>query len=139
MNDLEIIDARRAEWVAVVNQQDRDRYADLFTPDAVWFPPGLAAIQGREVIREWLRPFFEQYDYEFSISSPRVRVAGSWAIERGTFTSTLKSLSDGASSSHTGTYLVLWRREGDDQWYIERYLDITEMLQPHSASGHNPR
>ncbi len=128
MNDTDAIDGRRQEWVAVVNARDPAGYAALFTPDGVWVPPGQPAVRGREAIHTWLRPFFEQFDYDFSMTDSQLRVAGDWAVECGKFTSNLRPRSGGELSSHSGSYVVLWRRELDERWYIERYMDVTDLL-----------
>ena len=127
MNDTEVIGVRRQEWVRAVNSRDRAAYAELFTPNAVWLPPGLPAVCNREAIREWLEPFFDRYLYEFSITSPRLRIGGDWAVERGAFTSTLTPVSGGSSGSHSGVYIVIWRKESDGLWYIDRYVDVTDI------------
>ena len=128
MNDTDAIDGRRQEWVAVVNARDLAGYAALFTPDGVWLPPRQPAVRGREAIHTWLRPFFEEFEYDFSITDSQLRVAGDWAVEYGKFTSNLQPRSGGEPSSHSGTYVVLWRRELDKRWYIERYMDVTDLL-----------
>ena len=127
MNDTDAIDGRRQEWVAVVNARDLAGYAALFTPDGVWLPPGQPAVRGREAIHTWLRPFFEEFEYDFSITDSQLRVAGDWAVEYGKFTSNLQPRSGGEPSSHSGTYLVLWRQDSA-KWCIERYMDVTDLL-----------
>lgn len=131
MNDLTAIDARRKEWIDAVNARDRDGYAALFTEDAVWVPPGVDAISGRESIRQFLGPFFARYEYEFSIAGPVVRVAGDWAVERGVFTSRMTPVSGGEGGSHSGIYHVIWRKEADGAWYLERYIDVTDLSTEH--------
>lgn len=127
MNDLNAIERRRAQWIAAVNAGSVDDYLDLLTEDVVWFPPDHPAVRGKNGFREWITPFVEAYDYDFSLGQPVVTVAGEWAIERGAFESTMTSTADGQSASHSGGYLVLWRRAPDDIWYIERYLDETQI------------
>jgi len=73
-----------------------------------------------------MEPFFEIYEYEFSVLEPRLRLAGDWAVERGTFDSVLTSRHDGRQSHHAGEYLISWRRESDGEWYIERYIHLTD-------------
>lgn len=127
MNELTAIDARRKEWIDAVNARDGDRYAALFTEDAVWVPPAMDAVSGRERIREWLGSFFEKYKYSFSISNPVVRVAGDWAVERGVFTSHLAPVAGDEGGSHSGIYHAIWRKEEDGNWYLERYFDVTDL------------
>lgn len=68
---LDAINKRRRDWIAVVNAGNVDRCAALLTDDAVWLPPGMAAIRGKRAIHEWLERFFDKFDYEFSISEEK--------------------------------------------------------------------
>ena len=113
----------RREWVDVVNSGDVDRYAKMLTRDAVWIPPGLPPVEGREAIREWLAPLFDRYHYRFALHGSRVQLAGDWAVERGDFASRLTRKTGGAPQSHRGTYIVLWRQNEAGEWRIERYID----------------
>jgi len=124
-NDRESIELRRQEWAAVVNARDVDGYIELLTDDVVWIPPGQPAVSGKQAFASWVRPFFERFSYEFVITEPELRVAGNWALERGTFETKMKSLNDGKTGQHAGAYLVLWRKEGGGVWRIERYVDDT--------------
>jgi len=125
-SDLEAIEHRRKQWSAAVNERDVDGYLELLTEDIVWLPPGQPALSGKEAFESWVRPFFERFSYEFVIGEAEVRMAGDWAVERGTFQTKMRSLDDGQVGRHGGTYLVLWRRDIDDTWRIERYIDETQ-------------
>lgn len=110
-------------WVEAVNGTDLEAYADVVCRDLVWLPPGQDAIEGRAAFRRWLAPFFEQYDYEFSVTGTAFRVAGTWAVEKGRFRSVMTSVDGGATMEHSGRFLALWRRDDDGVWRIERYVD----------------
>lgn len=117
------IAARRRRWQEVVNEGDVDAYADLVTEDVVWLPPGGSPIQGRNAFRLWLEPFFARYAYRFAVEPARSRTWDGWCAEHGRFVSVLQEKSGGAEAEHGGSYFVLWRREPDDLWRIERYVD----------------
>lgn len=121
--DLEAIEQQRKQWIAAVNARDVDRYLELLTEDIVWFPPRQPALSGRGAFRSWVQPFFERFYYEFDLTNPVVQLAGDWAVERGNFQTRMRSMDDGQSGQHDGKYLVLWRRESDGRWRIERYID----------------
>ncbi len=128
--DPQAIHARREDWVAIVNAGDVDRYLSLLTEDCVWIPPGLSAITGKSAIGEWLKPFFNQFTYTFSITDIHLRIAGDWAVERAVFESRMTPKGGGEPMSHGGIYVVLWRREPDGKWCIERYVDVTSTISP---------
>lgn len=134
-DDRSAINASRREWIAATNAEDPERCVAVMDTDVVWFPPGMPALQGRQAIHEWMTPFFRQYTYDLSVSDVRVRLAGEWAVERGTFTSNLTSRADGKSGSHSGKYLIVWHRETDDRWYMERYIDVTDLSAADARAG----
>lgn len=126
------IDDSRREWIAATNAEDPERCVAIMDTNVVWLPPGMAALQGRQAIHEWMVPFFERFRYDFSVADVRVSMAGEWAVERGTFTSNLTASDNGESASHSGQYLIVWHRETDERWYIERYVDITDLGDAHT-------
>ena len=126
MSDRVAIEQRRQHWIEVTTAGDAARCVELLTENAVWFPPGMPAMRGRQAVRDWMAPLFELYEYEFSVLDPQLRLAGDWALERGTFTSILTSRYDGRQTGHNGEYLISWRRESDGEWYIERYMHLSE-------------
>jgi uncharacterized protein (TIGR02246 family) len=123
--DKEAIDRRRQAWIAAVSEGNIDRYLEVLTEDIVWFPPGQPALSGRSAFSAWVGPFFRQYAYHFEVINPVVRLAGDWAVERGAFLSRLTPWSGGQPAEHSGFYILLWRREPDGFWRIERYIDET--------------
>ena len=125
VSDRVAIDHRRQRWVELTTDGDAAGCVELLTEDAVWFPPGMAALSGRGQIRDWMASFFELYEYDFSILNPQLRLAGDWAFERGIFKSVHTSQYDGRKTGHSGEYLISWRRESDGEWYIERYLHLS--------------
>lgn len=116
---------RQRSWIQAVNQTDLVAYADLVSEDVVWLPPGQTSIEGRKAFETWLAPFLERYSYEFSIDEPSFRMADDWALEKGGFRSLMTSRSGGEAMEHRGRFIVLWRRDDDAQWRIDRYVDDT--------------
>lgn len=124
MKDVqEEIRQRRKEWREAVNACDVAAYADLVTENLVWLPPMGNAIEGRESFRAWLEPFFGRFSYDFHVEPGRVRMFAGWCAEVGTFRSVMTARSGGEPQEHGGSYTLLWRREDDGVWRIERYVD----------------
>ncbi len=120
---------RHGAWIEVVTSGDVDAYADLVTEDVVWMPPHGPAVVGRAAFRSWLRPFFEEYAYEFSLEGVRSRASERWIAETGTFRSRMTPGGGGAAAEHGGRYLALWRRDAG-AWRIERYIDLGDLVGP---------
>lgn len=110
-------------WIKAVNETDLEAYADVVCRDLVWLPPGQDAVEGRAAFRRWLAPFFEQYDYRFSVTDSVFRIAGRWAVEKGRFRSVMTPVAGDATREHSGRFITLWRRDDDGVWRIERYVD----------------
>lgn len=115
--------ASHRAWVDAVDGTDLDDYAGLVCEDVVWLPPGEDAIEGRGAFREWLAPFFEEWRYAFTVVDARFRVAGGRAMEKGRFVSRMTSRSGSEEVEHVGHFVILWRRDDDGTWRIERYAD----------------
>lgn len=114
---------RHRHWSEAVNSRDLEAYAELVADDVVWIPPVGAAIVGRQEFREWLRPFFGSYRYEYASSNSRFLDAGDWVVESADFETQMTPVAGGPAMSHEGAYLVIWRRDSDGAWRIERYVD----------------
>lgn len=127
MNIPESLRKQHKSWIDVVNNEDIDAYANILAENAVWIPPGQKPIIGREAFKQWLTPFFSKFSYEFSITEEQFLVSGNWAFERAKFTSIMTPESGGEPMTHSGTFTVFWHRSKDNYWYIERYIDDTNL------------
>lgn len=116
---------RHREWVDVVNQRDIEAYANLLSEKAVWIPPGQPPIIGRQAFKQWLKPFFNDYRYDFTITGEQFNISGDWALERAEFTSRMTPVNGENTMEHSGSFTVIWHREHDNRWYIDRYVDDT--------------
>ena len=117
--------ASHRAWLRAVNGNDLAGYLGVVAENVVWIPPGGDAVEGRADFRRWLIPFFEQYDYEFSVTDVSFHIAGPWAVQRGLFRSRMTSRTGGLPMEHSGRFLILWRQDDDSEWRIDRYLDET--------------
>ena len=105
------IEAANAKWTELFNKGDFDGIAQLYTIDAVAFPPGSAIVRGRTAISAMWKGMAEQ------VANPKLttlevkRLSPSSAREAGTFSLTTKGPSP---KERSGKYLVLWQRvQGD--------------------------
>lgn len=105
------IEAVNAKWMELFNKGDFDGVAQLYTIDAVAFPPGSSMVRGRAAIGAMWKAMSEQ------VANPKVttldvkRLSPSAAREIGTFSLTTKGPS---AKEISGKYLVLWQRvQGD--------------------------
>lgn len=122
----EMLDEARAAWLAAANEADPAAYARMLTEDAVWFPPGMPAIEGRTSIRAWLSDVMDGLDYTLELDDVTLSVAGRWAVEEAAFQTTMTDRESGETGRHTGLYLALWSERPDGRWRIDRYVDRTD-------------
>lgn len=127
--ELKAIKQQRQNWLEAVNHNDIDRVKDILCEDAVWIPPGMPALKGKEAIAEWIEPFFDNFNYEFSVSEENVKGAGDWAVEHAHFISKLAPKEGGDPSEHHGKYIIIWKWEKDNKWRIERYVDNSDAVE----------
>ena len=57
----ELDDAFRTYWRTGAVGEDWDAWADLFTEDCTYFEHYYGAMQGREVVRAWIKPVMARY------------------------------------------------------------------------------
>ena len=101
------IDAINAKWMELFNKGDFAGIAELYTADAVAFPPGSPMVRGKAAIGAMWKGMAEQ------VGNPKVtalevkRLGPATAREIGTFSLTTKGSSPKEIS---GKYLVLWER-----------------------------
>jgi uncharacterized protein (TIGR02246 family) len=101
------IDAINAKWMELFNKGDFAGIAELYTVDAVAFPPGSPMVRGKAAIGAMWKGMAEQ------VANPKLtalevkRLGPATAREIGTFSLTSKGSSPKEIS---GKYLVLWER-----------------------------
>lgn len=122
VNGEDPVAAARRMWMDAVNQGALEEYVEQVSENVVWLPPAGEPIVGRAAFRAWLEPFFERFDYRFSVEPTWVRAWKGWCAEHGRFHSELSPRSGGEAKVHGGHYFVLWRQNQDGAWRIERYV-----------------
>ena len=109
------IETINAKWAELFNKGDFDGLAQLYTADAIAFPPGAAMVRGRAAIGKMWKGMADQ------VSNPKVttleikRLSPSTIREIGTFSLMTKGPS---AKEVTGKYLVVWERIRGD-WKLE--------------------
>jgi len=101
------IEAVNAKWMELFNKGDFGGIAELYTVDAIAFPPGSAMARGKAAIGAMWKGLAEQAGNPKVITLEVKRLGPAAAREIGTFSLTTK----GASPKEiSGKYLVLWER-----------------------------
>lgn len=126
---LDQIEQQRKKWEASVNQGDVDGYMSCIEDEAVWVAPNLLPMVGRQAIKKWLEPFFQQFDYDFTTSDHQIQASGGWACEQACFFSKMVPKNTGDSMLHQGQYILFWRENAEGLWLMNRYAIVADLGQ----------
>ena len=102
---------------------DLDTTVGFYTDDTIWMESGVAPIHGKDALRAWLEPGWNDVTVvELSMPSEEIVVFDDWAYERH-FESLVQI--DEVGAEPTQYYLKgvrIFRREADGSWKIARYI-----------------
>jgi ketosteroid isomerase-like protein len=104
---------RRADWNAITQ---------MFTADAIRFPPHQPPIRGRAATRAWLEAF-PPID-EFAITADEIVGGDGLAFVRGTYTMTIRSPTP---VTDRGNYMDLMRKQPDGSWLWTTDMAVSEL------------
>lgn len=121
--EVAAIEDQRTRWIAAINAGSAAAFVAIVTDDAVWLPSRHNALSGKEEIRAWLEKPLAEFDYDYSVSDVRLRIAGDWAVEQARFSTKARTRSGEAMPTHEGSYTLIWRKTSAGGWLIERYID----------------
>jgi ketosteroid isomerase-like protein len=105
------IEAQNAKWTELFGKGDFDGLGQLYTADAVAFPPGSPMVKGRAAIVAMMKNLAGQAGTPKLTTIDVKRVGPSAIREIGTFSFMTK---DASPKEMTGKYLVLWERVGKE-------------------------
>jgi uncharacterized protein (TIGR02246 family) len=134
MADRVEIEALRGEFTDAGMRRDYDRFASLFTEDAVWRIPAVNVVfDGREEIRAGIERLEESlWDYLVQTTHPgTIQLDGDTASGRA-YVLSFGQMLDGSSHLNYSVYHDRYRRTPDGWKFAERadevvYLDTTPL------------
>jgi uncharacterized protein (TIGR02246 family) len=107
-------------WATAYNAGDADGLSNLYTDDATVTPPGVAALVGREAIRNFIASdsaAAKAAGMTMNIASTDLGVTPDLAYDTGTFTVTDAS----GATVDSGSYVSVVKKK-DGKWFL--YRDI---------------
>ena len=113
-SDADAIRALSDEFVTAANEGDVDRWMNLFTDDTVWMVPDMPILNGKQALRDWVKPaFFDAFDMTLVNSIVDLEIAEDWAYGRliDDFTGTLKESGDTITANGKG--ISSFRKQSD--------------------------
>jgi len=121
-DDREAIRALVSRTEAMNNSRDAIGWASLFTPDAVYMPPGLEAITSHQELVAIAETAFRTNSVSISIEPQEIEIFGDWAFARSRVTGMVAPRAGGDGSVIDMKQLVLYRKT-EDGWRIARLVN----------------
>ncbi len=130
------IESGNRAYVAALEAQDAQAFADLFVDDAVSLPPNGPLIRGKLAIASSMSSAFVRVKFiDASMHTTEMRMMGDTAVELGTYH--LVTQVDGYPTILNGRYLTVWRRDGA-AWKIAVDSSQPDAIVPNSHSSDAP-
>lgn len=115
----EAVEQGAVAWENAFNSGDGKALADLYTDDAVVFPPGAKRVEGKEAIAEFWQGAIDSGLGDADLEPLEVVEFGDLAYEVGAVALTATG-SDGDRVPVSGKYIVVWQRADDGVWRLHR-------------------
>ena len=109
---------RDAEWAALASEgREVERILAYWTDDAVVLAPGVAPIEGKAALREYVRAGLQIPGFRINWTSTDVRFSpdGNLAYMFGRNVVTMNG-ADGKPTMSAGRAVTIWRRDADGVW-----------------------
>lgn len=120
------------EWYA---SGQIEKVAEVFTRDVWQMPPNSPPLVGREGLIGFWSQAVAWGKWSFDLATHDVVVSAPLAVERGKYRLTFEAGPDAPAEMPSfedhGNYVVVWRRDDDDEWRIMWDAPVSERPLPH--------
>lgn len=114
--DVEAIRGVMDSWTVGLNTEDTGAMLAIMTDNTNHMGPNEPPISGHGAVGGWFDAMFaEEGAPVFAIETDEVRVAGDWAVGRGTYSFTVTA-EDGESATVPGKWMIIFERGADGAW-----------------------
>ena len=104
--------------IKAFNEGNIENYIALIADDAVWMPPGVGAIVGKDAIRDWYMGFMPNSQFDIDIINESTELHGEFAFQREVWKGTSTSKKGGEPFLHNSMCLNVLRKQADGTWKI---------------------
>ena len=122
-NDAQIIDAISAQnalYEKGYAERNVDMLVSLHTGDVLVLPPNRPNYIGHAGVRKMVEEDFAMTkEYILDLETRSLEVLGDTVIETGFYSATLQ-LEDGAVINDEGNTMVIWKRQADGSWLMQK-------------------
>jgi len=99
---------------------DLDLWMSLWIEDGIRMSPDTPAVIGKEQIRSSMQNWFDMYNIDCYVKNEEARIAGDWAVCRGTYKGSSTPKTGGKAIKFAGKYMSILERHEDGSWKIAR-------------------
>ena len=107
-------------YVRVINSNNVDELASMFTDDVVFLAAGSKPIVGKAAVRAWADDYYKTFKTHWDKPVKEFVISGDYAFERYDYTSTDTPVAGGKPVVDTGWGFVVYHRERDGVWRVAR-------------------
>lgn len=120
-DDHQEIERLVQEYADACTAGDLERWSEILTEDAVFHPPELPGMMGKDAVVRWAKEgWFDPLDMTVTLDLGEVEVTRPWGFGTGRFTVDGVPKAGGDSFVARGTFLAVYRRGADDRWRYAR-------------------
>jgi ketosteroid isomerase-like protein len=138
VNDREIIERRRTEYVEAFNREDIVAMSGFVAADALGMAPNRPAIRGIDAHRQLWREGFAAARSLYFVFPEELEVMGNVAIDQHRWVLDSMPKRGGRPVHDEGKGLWIWRRQDDGNWKVSRGIwnsDLSRASLQSSPSG----
>ena len=107
-------------YVRVINSNNVDELASMFTDDVMFLAAGSKPIVGKAAVRAWADDYYKTFKTHWDKPVKEFVISGDYAFERYDYTSTDTPVAGGKPVVDTGWGFVVYHRERDGVWRVAR-------------------
>jgi ketosteroid isomerase-like protein len=107
-------------YVEAINSNNLDSLLGMLTSDVVFLSANEPVMVGKAAVRRWLEGYLAAYRTHWDKPVQEFVVAGDWAFERYSYTSTDTARTGGTVVRDTGWGLLLYHHDADGKWRVAR-------------------
>ncbi len=127
--DKAAINELYSQYCKGCNTGDLELWISLWDDNAMRFEPEIPTVIGKENIKEYIQPAFENFNLEVVIlGEPEIEITENWAFSQSEYTVTLTPKTEGPTTFIEGRWVDILRRQDDGSWKI--YRDMANYKTP---------
>jgi ketosteroid isomerase-like protein len=112
----------RQAWVEDLRTKKLEPILKFYATDAVFLQPSGERITGSVAIRGLFQTIMASFDSDLTLHSRNLETSGDLAYDSGDFEETLTTIATGAKITSKGSYIIIYRRQSNDDWLIVQHI-----------------